>query len=558
MTSAIKKSNVAVVHSNVFDGRPDTSDKFKVKPDDADIFEPKIENALRPPSSNSGHFQHFTKASRHRTSYESNAVTSVKGKLGKKRKMLKKEAFKQAITIKLSGLRMIVESAFDKRHAWLSEVLENWLLDNVNTTRKTKAARHREMLRFCVKYSSQCEDIQNFFTIVDLTPTNCSHPILLLAIKEGNLEAVKKLLSEKLVDPNIVDENGHSALLYSACGEGSDILLELINNGADKHFLDRHGRNVIWYAEKNNNYSAVEELVVHHGVALTDQVDDEDTNKNLMDYLVQQQTPDAVAYKEYVRSHIPCLKDNDSMTVGSIVPTSSTSDPGLSGQQADADMENNDIANNFRASQSYTGRKNAGLSRYNNNDFSSETTYDDGDDYSSEESSEYYDSSSEAASTGCLTGGVKNERAHKHGAIERWGKGVIEPDVSEVPGIIGYTDGMTSCTNSSENNGGTSNNGRASSSLSSSSQVHERDRHKPVADRRPLSLGNDGNEDDEEDGNYKRRRLTSDPGALGVRRSKKGRHFACPYYQRDLMIDSNIRPLSCNKDLGFPTTHRLK
>ena len=537
MASVIKNSSTAADHPNAFDAKPENADVFEARPNDSAVFEARPGDTL---CSASACQRPFLPYSRHDDD-RNHSTTSGKGKRRKQNKRNKKKLLKLA-TIQWSGLRMIVESTFDQNYNWLSEMLEKWFLQHTDTSKKIIVQPAIDMLKFFVKYPLQIADIQRFLNLMDLTSRKWGQAILLLAIHEGNLEAVKRLLSEDQVDPNFVDNHGHSALLYSSCAKGGDILLELLQHESDIHFKDYRGRNAVWYAYKNDNYVAVEHLI-HCGAILPDEVVDDDTNSDLIAYLAKDQdhSADNMELRKFLLPHRPLNKVKDSMTDESMLHNLSASDPDLSGQQIDNDTAN--IA--FRGSET---------SAYSGNDFSSEVIYD-GDD--NDNSTECDDSSLGEVSNDFQTGNGSNSMISH--TIELWKREIIGKFMAEVPGIIGYTGRVSSTANSTENNEVSSNNTMgSSSSSSSSSHPGKRVRTSNGSQRRLLGNGNDENEDDNEDEDYRGHRSNSEPESPYDRRGKQVRRFACPYHQKYPEIFDSGKRKCYKQSHGWPTIHRLK
>lgn len=79
---------------------------------------------------------------------------------------------------------------------------------------------------------------------------------LMAATVKGNLDIVKFLL-EKGANPNGVDVNGTSALLYASLFQLNDIAKNLLEHGADTSLKDNRGNTALDYATMTNNETLI-------------------------------------------------------------------------------------------------------------------------------------------------------------------------------------------------------------------------------------------------------------------------------------------------------------
>ena len=86
--------------------------------------------------------------------------------------------------------------------------------------------------------------------------------VLLFALNEKRYNIAKILLKTPLIDVNIIDNNGKSALMIAA--EVGDIeLFASIFTKVDLDYVDKNNDGAIFYAYKNENYAIVEFLLDH-------------------------------------------------------------------------------------------------------------------------------------------------------------------------------------------------------------------------------------------------------------------------------------------------------
>lgn len=85
---------------------------------------------------------------------------------------------------------------------------------------------------------------------------------LIYAAKEGNLEAVKRLLESGL-DPNVREDDkyGWTALLYAQENHHIDMVVELISKGADVNLGDNNLRTPLICASRLGNTAIVKALL---------------------------------------------------------------------------------------------------------------------------------------------------------------------------------------------------------------------------------------------------------------------------------------------------------
>jgi len=84
------------------------------------------------------------------------------------------------------------------------------------------------------------------------------------AVRSGNLEQVKELLSSNPRLAWSVDDRGNTPLHYAAAGGFRDIAELLIDNGAYVNSTDKHGRTPLHIAASKGQKGIVELLLLHH------------------------------------------------------------------------------------------------------------------------------------------------------------------------------------------------------------------------------------------------------------------------------------------------------
>jgi len=95
------------------------------------------------------------------------------------------------------------------------------------------------------------------------------------AAQAGDLRALKYLLEEGGVDPNVADSDGWTALHFTMVGElGSvDVLETLLKWGADPNAKNKYGETPIFFA----NDAASAHILIEAGAKVLDVIDDGDT-----------------------------------------------------------------------------------------------------------------------------------------------------------------------------------------------------------------------------------------------------------------------------------------
>jgi hypothetical protein len=83
-------------------------------------------------------------------------------------------------------------------------------------------------------------------------------------IYNSNIEAVKYLLDNKLIDINIQDEDGTTPLMYASYWNKIEIVKLLLNHPDINIFLkDDDGKTALdWVKQKN--YKEIESLLINH------------------------------------------------------------------------------------------------------------------------------------------------------------------------------------------------------------------------------------------------------------------------------------------------------
>src|SRR5690242_11712530 len=92
------------------------------------------------------------------------------------------------------------------------------------------------------------------------TGSNVQTDALFRAVREGNTEMVKSLLSAPGVDVNATDEKGNKPLLEAARFGHDEICRVLIANGASVKVKDKDGNTALMLALRNNHDDVVKVL----------------------------------------------------------------------------------------------------------------------------------------------------------------------------------------------------------------------------------------------------------------------------------------------------------
>lgn len=79
----------------------------------------------------------------------------------------------------------------------------------------------------------------------------------LQSVEKGNLQTVKEFLDHKNVDPNTTNAIGTSALFIAINHKHRDIILELLEAGADPYLENNYGLSPIKLANQDNHYEAL-------------------------------------------------------------------------------------------------------------------------------------------------------------------------------------------------------------------------------------------------------------------------------------------------------------
>lgn len=92
------------------------------------------------------------------------------------------------------------------------------------------------------------------------TGTNVQTDSLFRAVREGNTDMVKSLLSAPGVDVNATDERGNKPVLDAARFGHDEICRILIANGANLKVKDKDGNTALMLAVQNNHNDVVRVL----------------------------------------------------------------------------------------------------------------------------------------------------------------------------------------------------------------------------------------------------------------------------------------------------------
>jgi hypothetical protein len=243
-------------------------------------------------------------------------------------------------TIQWSGLRMTIESTFGPPYAWLSEMLETQFMYSQRKSGVTVDSVIADMFSIFVKHKYHGADMQFFLNLADVTSRNWGQALLLLAIERENIAAVRRLFTEGQAEATFLDADGRPALLYASCKDNTEIILELLQHGADIHFIDHKGRNAIWYACNNDNCSVLEVLVNNEAI-LPDVDEDEESGKNLFVPLRPSQSSDIIKFEEFLLPHRPKVdnKVSDLSNPGSSKP------PDLETESVEESTESDESSN---------------------------------------------------------------------------------------------------------------------------------------------------------------------------------------------------------------------
>jgi ankyrin repeat protein len=490
---------------------------------------------------------------------KSRAENPKKSQRGKKKSRLRGKALQRAI-IEWTGLRMIVESTFGNDYGWQSELLEKSLVNKINpkASRKSEMSHFDDMIAFLTKHPNNIEEIQQFFDFLNLCSGNWGQVLLLIAIQKENLEAVRRLLEENRVDPNFIDENGRSPLLYSSCIDNGNIVSELLKYKANVHFHDRQRRNALWYAVENSSDSVIEHLVTE-GAKIPDQTDGEDTDSNLFTFLEQDRASDTVKIETLLSPHRPQLNSIAIRTKPDISTSSSSSNLGSIEQRTATGSANiPSQAPKDPAEESYVN-----ISKYCESSCSDA----DMDDDDCEESTEEDDISSTGSL--CYENSEDNPPANdmsSSGSSIRSSGLTIGTTITlwlneAVNQVMRHSHELIySCAGPSNNGNATSNITNASSSSPSSSSSTGQQagfQWNYSSRRRSSNKDNEDDDDDEEEGGGNRR-LISVPTVQIPSKRKPLKQFACPYYLRYSKKFVDVNGKCCNQGPGWDTLHRLK
>jgi hypothetical protein len=409
------------------------------------------------------------------------------------------------------------------------------------------------MLAFFTKHAQNAPAIERFMGIVQITSRNWGHALLVYAIQEGNVVAVRRLLSETLVNVNAVDTGVRSPLIHSVLMPSVEITLELLENGADVHFKDEKNRNALWYAVKTDNYEAIEHLLKYDAVYL-DVSDDEDLG---VITLQTQPSEEAKRFHKFLQPH-----ESTEATSRFITPDLSN-DTEVLGDRIASDQEKN--AESKESSVEPTS-KDDGLEE----DDGSEAIEDDENDSDEDDCGSSCSECFGSTDTSTLSSEADPDRlpSADRVLISRAFKGeknkILKRMMMEVSDLLGYSadpipflslgKGMTSVPSGSGSPSTSCSQPHARSSSSSSGQRSGLNQSKRPR-RRSSNGATNGGDEDEEDNPEQRNSGQLLPGYRAVR---KVRRFACPYFVRYPGQYRESRRPACSKGKGWTNTHRLK
>src|SRR5262249_34473804 len=99
-----------------------------------------------------------------------------------------------------------------------------------------------------------------FISCAKQTGSNVQTDALFRAVREGNTDLVKSLLSAPGVDINATDEKGNKPVLEAARFGHDEICRVLIANGANLKVKDKDGNTPLMLALRNNHDDVVRVL----------------------------------------------------------------------------------------------------------------------------------------------------------------------------------------------------------------------------------------------------------------------------------------------------------
>ncbi|XP_048242937.1 serine/threonine-protein phosphatase 6 regulatory ankyrin repeat subunit C-like [Haliotis rufescens] len=100
-----------------------------------------------------------------------------------------------------------------------------------------------------------------------------SHNILHLACQTGNVEVVKYVLSQDLVDINSRGWYSKTPVMLAAWEGHRDVVELLVNNGADVSLVDKGGNNILHYACDEAYLEVVKYVLSQNGVDINARTD---------------------------------------------------------------------------------------------------------------------------------------------------------------------------------------------------------------------------------------------------------------------------------------------
>jgi len=106
--------------------------------------------------------------------------------------------------------------------------------------------------------SVETRDMQNFYKllgndkIIANTRTNTGDSVLILALKNNNIEAAKRLIAVG-ADVNVRDNDGMTPLMFAGRIGNSELVKQLVTKNADLTAKSSNGYTVLKYAKLSNN-----------------------------------------------------------------------------------------------------------------------------------------------------------------------------------------------------------------------------------------------------------------------------------------------------------------